>query len=228
MKRILVIEDEADMQFVLTDNLEAEGHRVTAVGTGQDGLEQASGGDFDLIVLDIMLPDINGFEVCKQIRARGLLTPLIMLTAKGDEIDKVVGLEIGADDYVTKPFAMREFQARVMAALRRGPQQGVRAPNRCEIGDIQVDFTRHEILRGDEREHLTRHENDLLRCLAEHRGEPVSRKQILEEVWGVNSSPTNRTVDNCIARLRGKLEPDPGTPRYIITVHGAGYTLVGD
>ena len=225
MQRILIVEDETDMQFILTDNLEAEGYSVVAVGTGQDGLEKAGKGGFDLIILDLMLPDINGFEVCKQIRAEDPATPLIMLTAKGDEIDKVVGLEVGADDYITKPFAMREFLARVMAALRRGARQRPDALGSCRIGDAEVSFVRHEIALGDKRERLTRQENDLLRCLVENRGETVSRKTILEEVWGVEATSSNRTVDNCVARLRGKLEPDPGTPRFINTVHGAGYTL---
>jgi len=225
MQRILIVEDETDMQFILTDNLEAEGYEATVAGTGQDGLNRAQEGGFDLIILDLMLPDINGFEVCKQIRAEDPLTPLIMLTAKGDEIDKVVGLEVGADDYVTKPFAMRELLARVMAALRRGARQPHGAPDGGRIGDAEVSFVRHEVVRNDRRERLTRQENDLLRCLVEHRGETISRKMILEEVWGVETTSANRTVDNCIARLRSKLEPDPGKPRYIITVHGAGYTL---
>ncbi len=225
MQRILIVEDELDMQFILTDNLEAEGYDVTAVGTGQDGLNQAQEGGFDLIILDLMLPDINGFEVCKRIRVQDPSTPLVMLTAKGDEIDRVVGLEVGADDYITKPFAMREFLARVMAALRRGAQRQHAALGSCRIGDTEVSFVRHEIVRDNRRDRLTRQENDLLRCLSEHRGETVSRETILEGVWGVEATAGNRTVDNCIARLRSKLEPDPSKPRHIITVHGVGYTL---
>jgi DNA-binding response OmpR family regulator len=225
MQRILIVEDELDMQFILTDNLEAEGYDVTAVGTGQDGLNQAQEGGFDLIILDLMLPDTNGFEVCKRIRVQDPSTPLVMLTAKGDEIDRVVGLAVGADDYITKPFAMREFLARVMAALRRGTQQQHAALGSCRIGDAEVSFVHHEIVRDNRRDRLTRLENDLLRCLSEHRGETVSRETILERVWGVEATAGNRTVDNCIARLRSKLEPDPGRPRHIITVHGVGYTL---
>jgi DNA-binding response OmpR family regulator len=226
MSRILVIEDEQDMQFMLCDNLRAEGHEVEAVGTGREGLGKGLSGEYALIVLDIMLPDINGIEVCKKIRARDPLIPVVMLTAKGDEVDKVVGLEVGADDYITKPFSMREFVARVKAALRRGERAPGGAVAECAIGDARVDFARRELSRGRERISLTRCENDLLRLLATQRGETVSRRRILEAVWGSELQAGNRTVDNYVARLRGKIEPNPAQPQHILTDHGAGYRLV--
>jgi DNA-binding response OmpR family regulator len=225
MQRILVVEDEADMRFVLSDNLQAEGYGVEAVGTGKQGIERGLSGDFALVILDLMLPDINGIEVCKKLRAKDQRTPIIILTARGDEIDKVVGLEVGADDYVTKPFGMREFLARIKAVLRRAEQSPAASVTETTIGDMHVDFRRREIRRGDRIETLTRYENDLLQLLAAHRAEPVSRRRILEAVWGADQSSGNRTVDNCIVRLRAKIESD-GSPGNIQTVHGVGYRLI--
>ncbi len=226
MAKILVVEDEADMQFVLTDNLSAEGHDVDAVGEGKEGCLRALSGDYDLVILDIMLPDVNGVEVCKQIRARNVSIPIIFLTAKGDEIDKVVGLEVGADDYITKPFSVREVLARTKAALRRAGIAQSEAPRECIIGDGRVDFARREFSARGETIKLTPYENGLLRYLASRRGDVVSRDDILREVWGQEASPSNRTVDNYVVRVRHKLEEDPGNPRYVITVHGSGYKLV--
>ena len=226
MDRILVVEDDADMQFVLSDNLQAEGYEVASTTSGREGAEMALTGRFQLVILDLMLPDLSGVEVCKTIRLRDRAIPVIMLTAKGEEIDKVVGLEVGADDYVTKPFGMREFLARVKAALRRsgGPTQGT--PGEHLIGDLRIDLARHEVAGGDRRERLTRYEAELLQLLLDNRGEVLSREKILENIWGQAPDSSNRTVDNYVARLRAKVEEAPAKPRHIITVHGKGYKLV--
>ena len=226
MSKILIIEDDREMQFVLSDNLQAEGHETVAATTGAAGLQQWKAGDVDLILLDLMLPDASGIEICKQIRTQDGDTPIIMLTAKTDEIDKVVGLEVGADDYVTKPFGVRELLARVKAMLRRSARSSAQPMQECTLGDVVVDFARRELRRGRHTEKLTRYESDLLRFLAENRGESMSREKILEEVWGAELSAGNRTVDNYIARLRAKIETSPSHPRHILTVHGAGYRLV--
>ena len=226
MARILVVEDEQDMQFLLGDNLQAEGHEVESVGTGREGIAKGLSGEFDLMILDLMLPDIGGVEVCKRIRARNTALPVIMLTAKGDEIDKVVGLEVGADDYVTKPFGMREFLARVKAALRRSERAASSPLAECAIGDGIVDFTRREIVRGKRKEKLTRYESDLLQLLAANRRQTVTRKRILQEVWGSEPASGNRTVDNYVVKLRGKIERDPDRPELLVTVHGVGYMLM--
>jgi DNA-binding response OmpR family regulator len=226
MPRILVIEDEPDMQFILTDNLRAEGYQVEAVARGREGIAQALSGNFELILLDLMLPDINGIEVCKAIRAQDRDTPIVVLTAKGEEIDKVVGLEVGADDYVTKPFGMREFLARVKAALRRSGRLQGQSLKEARIGDARIDFTTRELSRGKEKGKLTRYETDLLRFLTENRGQVVSRKRILEEVWGSPEMEGSRIVDNYVARLRAKIEKLPDSPKHILTLHGSGYKLV--
>ncbi|MBN1672497.1 MAG: response regulator transcription factor [Kiritimatiellae bacterium] len=226
MPKILVIEDEKDMQFILSDNLSEEGYDVETASAGKEGLSKALSGAFDLVVLDIMLPEMSGIEVCKLLRAQDAVTPVIMLTAKGDEIDKVVGLEVGADDYITKPFGMREFLARVKAALRRAGVLHAERPSSCLIGETSVDFARQAITAGDRQTSLTSQENSLLQFLAENRGRVVSRERILKEVWGIDTATTTRTLDNYIAKLRAKLEPDPAHPRHILTAHGTGYKLV--
>jgi len=226
MHKILVIEDEPDMQFILSDNMESEGYEVEVASNGRRGAKRGTSGDFSLIILDIMLPDLNGIEVCKTIRSRDAATPIIMLTARGDEIDKVVGLEVGADDYVTKPFSMRELQARVKAHLRRAANIASPEISECVIGDATADLARRELVRGDKSVKLTRYENDLLRFLAENRGRVVSRQRIIDEVWNGASSSASRTIDNYVARLRSKVESSPSLPRHILTVHGEGYKLV--
>jgi len=226
MASVLIIEDEEDMRFVLSDNLQAEGYEVETAACGRDGATKALAGEFSLILLDLMLPDINGLEVCKAIRAQNRLTPIIILTAKGEEIDKVVGLEVGADDYVTKPFSMRELLARIKAALRRSGGLPSQTLAECVIGDATVDFASREIIRGTAREGLTRYETELLRILAMNRGRPVSRARILQEVWRTDANAETRTVDNCVKRLRAKIEPAPAKPRHIVTVHGTGYKLL--
>ena len=226
MARILVIEDDPDMQFLLCDNLGTEGYETTAVATGGEGVRRALAGDHDLIILDLMLPDLSGIEVCKRIRIENQMTPIVILTAKGEEIDKVVGLEVGADDYITKPFGMHEFLARIKAALRRAQHGPARPLSECVIGALKVDFVRRQVTGGAARVSLTRCENDLLRLLAMERGETVARERILAEVWSTGMQSGNRTVDNYIARLRTKIERDPGHPEHILTVHGMGYRLV--
>jgi two-component system alkaline phosphatase synthesis response regulator PhoP len=226
MNDILVIEDEKDMRFILSDSLGAEGYRVHTASEGREGLKMALTREFDLILLDIMLPDLNGIEVCKLIRAQDSKIPILMLTAKGEEIDKVVGLEVGADDYITKPFGMRELLARIKAAIRRSSQTPVEIVTECVIAGMTVDFNKSEMTQGRRKKKLTRYENDLLRFLAVHRGSVVSRNRIAEEVWGREASPSSRTVDNYIARLRSKIEPTPAEPQHILTVHGEGYKLV--
>ncbi len=225
MARILVVEDELDMQFVLSDNLETEGHEVDMTDSGREAVGKALSGEYSLVLLDIMLPDINGIEVCKLIRAENATIPIIILTAKGEEIDKVVGLEVGADDYITKPFSIRELLARIKAALRRVGQLHPDGLRECAIGDVTVNFSRHKITVDEGTERLTRYENDLLQFLVANRGQVVERDRILREVWGLDPTPANRTVDNYIARLRSRIEPDPSKPRHILTVHGKGYRL---
>jgi DNA-binding response OmpR family regulator len=226
MSKILIIEDEEDMQFILSDNLRAEGHDVDLAAGGREGLRRALEGGYGLILLDIMLPDLSGLEICKMIRARDRATPILMLTAKGDEIDKVVGLEVGADDYITKPFRMRELLARVKAALRRSGRLYPEAVPEVSLGELRIDFQRQEVSVGGRLQRLTPYESELLRFLAAHRGEVVSRERILETVWSVAPSPSNRTVDNFVARLSQKIETDPSRPRHVLTVHGEGYKLL--
>jgi DNA-binding response OmpR family regulator len=225
MAKILIIEDEEDMRFILADNLQAEGYDVEGVATGREGVARAESDEFALIILDLMLPDINGLEVCKAVRARDASTPIIILTAKGSETDKVVGLEVGADDYVTKPFGMPEFLARVKAAIRRAGGLSAQSLTECAIGDLKVDFPARELTREGRSESLTRYETELLRFLAQHRGAPVSRARILQAIWRTEPTTETRTVDNCIKRLRAKIEPVPARPRHILTVHGLGYKL---
>jgi DNA-binding response OmpR family regulator len=226
MPRILIIEDDKDMQFVLSDGLQAEGYETAVASEGQEGLARIRDGNVELVLLDLMLPDLSGIEVCRQIRTRNGALPVIMLTAKTEEIDKVVGLEVGADDYVTKPFSMRELLARIRALLRRSTRAEARPVAEAAIGSAVVDFAHRELRRGTRSESLTRYEADLLHFLALHRGETVSRERILEEVWGAELNSGNRTVDNYIARLRAKLEASPARPQFILTVHGSGYKLV--
>ena len=226
MAKILVVEDEKDMQFVLSDNLEAEGHEVDVTASGREAVSKALSGEYALVLLDIMLPDISGIEVCKLIRSENTSIPIVILTAKGEEIDRVVGFEVGADDYVTKPFSIRELIARIKAALRRAGQLLPAGLRECAIGEVTINFSRHEMSVDGRTERLTRYESELLQFLVANRGQVVPRDRILVDVWGVDPSPANRTVDNYIARLRGKLEPDPSQPRHILTVHGKGYRLV--
>jgi len=223
IQRILVIEDEPDLLRGLELNLKAEGYSVLTSSRGDNGIEQALLERPELILLDIMLPGMNGLDVCRELRKRGFDAPIIMLTAKAEEVDRVVGLEIGADDYVTKPFGVRELLARIRARLRKRPGQD---DPKLRFGHVEVDFARHEVTNRGKRVELTGKELEVLRLLAQHRGEIVSRDRLLEEVWGYESYPTTRTVDNHILRLRQKLEENPSDPRHILSVYGEGYKLV--
>jgi DNA-binding response OmpR family regulator len=224
MQRILVIEDEPDLRRGLEMNLKAEGYGVLTAVSGEAGLEQALDERPDLVLLDVMLPGLNGFDVCRELRRKGFEAPIIMLTAKAEEIDRVVGLEIGADDYVTKPFGLRELLARIRVRLRR--HAPAHASEVLRFGSVEVDFDRHEASRKGARVELTGKEFDVLKLLAQHAGETITRDRLLNEVWGYESYPTTRTVDNHVLRLRQKLEDDPANPRHILSIYGEGYKLV--
>ncbi len=223
--RILIIEDEPSMRTVLKDILEAEGFRVLTAADGEAGLRAALGEKADLILLDVMLPKLDGFAVCSELRSLNIPVPVLMLTAKGRIEDRVTGLDSGADDYLVKPFSAEELLARVRAALRRVRRQS-RIATSLRLGDVRIDFVRQTARRGSATIYLTAREFGMLRLLAEAGGEPVSRERFLDVVWGYAAFPTTRTVDNHIAGLRTKLEPDPENPKWIQTVHGVGYRLV--
>jgi len=223
--KILIVEDEPDMVLGLKDNFEFEGYEVTTAADGQTGLEKARSQQPDLVILDIMLPRLSGLEVCKTLRGEGFETPIIMLTARGQEIDKVVGLELGADDYVTKPFSIRELLARVRAILRRTDGTRKRLSNYA-FGDVELDFEIYRAKRGGEPLELSPREFELLRYLIERKGETVSRDKLLEDVWGYESYPSTRTVDTHIAKLRAKIGDSGTDPRFILTIHGVGYKFV--
>ena len=225
MAKILIVEDEPDMVLGLKDNFEFEGYEVTTAADGQTGLEKARSQQPDLVILDIMLPRLSGLEVCKTLRGEGFETPIIMLTARGQEIDKVVGLELGADDYVTKPFSIRELLARVRAILRRTDGTRRRLSN-YSFGDVELDFEIYRARRGGEPLELSPREFELLRYLIERKGETVSRDKLLEDVWGYESYPSTRTVDTHIAKLRAKIGDSGTDPRFILTIHGVGYKFV--
>jgi DNA-binding response OmpR family regulator len=224
--RILIIEDEPDLLRGLALNLKAEGYSVLTASRGDAGIQQALRERPELILLDIMLPGMNGLDVCRELRKKGFEAPIIMLTAKAEEMDRVVGLEIGADDYVTKPFGLRELLARIRVRLRRHAPVA-EGGAKLRFGSVEVHFEKHEAWREGKRIDLTAKEFEVLRLLARHRGEIVTRDRLLEEVWGYESYPTTRTVDNHILRLRQKLEEDPSDPRYILSVYGEGYKFVG-
>lgn len=228
-QHILLIEDEPGLVLTLTDRLESEGYTLETAHDGDAGLHLAQTKPFDAIILDIMLPRKNGFDVCRDLRQQGNRTPILMLTARGQVVDKVVGLKLGADDYLTKPFEMMELLARIEALLRR-VQPGTPASGGTEAFQfdvVQVDFKRAEVLRNRLPVELSAREFKLLQYLIEHRGRTISRDELLDEVWGYNAMPSTRTVDVHIAWLRQKLEPNPRHPRFILTVHGLGYKFAG-
>jgi DNA-binding response OmpR family regulator len=222
MKKILIIEDEKSILMALEDNLGLEGYEVVCATDGEHGLSLAKKQKFDLLILDIMLPKMDGFEVCKQLRKDGITMPILMLTAKSQEIDKVLGLELGADDYVTKPFSPRELLARVKALLRRAGQSHQHI-DKCSFGDVEVDFVKYEAKKKRKLIYLSALEFDLLRFLIKHRGQVMNRNSILDEVWGRDVYIQPRTVDKHIAELRKKIEEDPQNPRYIMGMRGVGY-----
>lgn len=224
--RILIVEDEPAMVAGLRDNFEYEGYEVISAADGADGLERALADNPDLVVLDVMMPRMSGLDVCKQLKARKPSMPIIMLTARGQEIDKVVGLELGADDYVTKPFSIRELMARVKAVLRRaGPQAP--APEIYRFSDVEINVRSNEVLRAGTPIDLSAKEFALLAYFCAHPAETLTRDRLLDAVWGYENYPNTRTVDTHIVHLRQKIEPNPEDPRFILTVHGSGYKFVG-
>lgn len=226
MAHILVIEDEPEMQRGLRDNLEFEGYDVEVVGDGKKGLDVLLAKKFDLVLLDVMLPGMSGFDVCKNARAQGVSIPIIMLTAKGEEVDKVLGLEFGADDYITKPFSLRELLARVKAVLRRSSVDTKSSVSKITLGVLTIDFNGYTATKKGKPVSLTSKEFDILRYLWTHQQHVVSRDDLLTNVWGYDESITSRTVDNFIVKLRKNIEKDPSHPKHIITVHGTGYKLI--
>jgi DNA-binding response OmpR family regulator len=224
--KILVVEDEPAMVAGLRDNFEFEGYEVITARDGIEGLERALDESPDLVVLDVMMPRMSGLEVCKQLRAKRASLPIIMLTARGQEVDKVVGLELGADDYVTKPFSIRELLARVKSVLRRTAVLP-KDKDQHSFADVEVDLRRCRVLRSGKALDISAKEFDLLKYFICHSGETLSRDRLLEDVWGYENYPTTRTVDTHLVRLRQKLEPDPEQPQYFLTVHGTGYRFVG-
>ena len=224
--RILIVEDEPAMVQGLRDNFEYEGYEVISAEDGVEGLERAMSDNPDLVVLDVMMPRMSGLDVCKQLKTKRPGLPIIMLTARGQEIDKVVGLELGADDYVTKPFSIRELMARVKAVLRRVSPQ---APSGdvYRFSDVEVNIRKNEVLRSGQPVDLSSKEFALLAYFVAHPSETLSRDRLLDAVWGYENYPNTRTVDTHIVHLRQKLEPNPEEPRFILTVHGTGYKFVG-
>lgn len=223
--RLLIIEDEVPMRTALLETLAAEGYRVKAAADGVTGLETACTEPFDLILLDVMMPGLDGHAVCRELRKRGRDMPVLMLTAKGRIDDRVDGLDSGADDYLVKPFSLRELLARIRALLRRF-ERGQSVPELLSIGRATIDFRQHTLERDGTTHPLSEKESGILRLLAAHAGETVTRERFLDVVWGYNSFPSTRTVDNFIAGLRAKLEPDPAQPVHLITCRGAGYRLI--
>ena len=225
-ERILLVEDEEALCMTLTDRLRSEGYETDCAHDGEQGYRRASEGAYDLIILDVMLPRRNGFDVCRDIRAAGLITPVLMLTARAQTVDKVVGLKLGADDYLTKPFDMLELLARIEALLRRAPSKPADSAAVYEAGALRVDVRGTEVKLDSKPVNLSAREFQLLRYFLEHRGATLSRNEILREVWGYNVETFTRTVDVHVASLRQKLADDPRQPQFILTVPGLGYKFV--
>ncbi len=227
MKRILIVEHDDSIKSGLENILRNEGYEIRSAKSGQEGYQVAKESDPDLIILDLMLPGMSGLEICKRLRDEGMKTPVIILTAKAEESDKVLALELGADDYVTKPFSVRELIARVRAHLRR--EEVITAsgketmPDEFKFGEVVINFKRHEVIKAGERQDLTNREFLLLEYFIRHRGEVLTRDHLLENIWGHKTFPTTRTLDTHVRRLRKHIEPYPENPRYIKTVHGIGY-----
>jgi len=228
MTKILIVDDEPAMRQGLADNLEFEGYETAMAENGREGLEKILSQKFDLIVLDVMMPEMSGFDVCKELRKRNITVPVILLTAKGEEIDKVLGLELGADDYLTKPFSLRELLARIKAILRRsgGQNEPAAVEKFVTIGLLQVDFTNYKARAEDREIKLSHKEFEILHYLWDHKQAVVSRADLLKNIWEYDEFPTTRTVDNFILKLRQKIENNPNDPENIITVHGVGYKLL--
>lgn len=229
-KKILLVEDEPGLVLTLTDRLESEGYEVDAARDGGEASKKAAEGHYDLILLDVMLPGKSGFDVCRELRMRGSSTPILFLTARGEVADKVVGLKLGGDDYLTKPFDMMELTARVEALLRRAGEsapKGTAAPVRYAFGDVEVDFRKAEVTRAKTPIELSALEFKLLKYFIENRGATLSREELLSRVWGYDAAIHSRTVDVHVSGLRQKIEPNPARPQYVVTVHKLGYRFLG-
>jgi len=226
--KILLVEDEEGLILTLTDRLLSEGFEVASAADGEAGLSLALNENFDLIVLDVMLPKKNGLDVCRDLRQKKITTPILMLTARGETIDKVLGLKLGADDYLTKPFEVMELLARIEALLRRSPQTINNSPDSFRFGAVQIDFKRAEVRKSNAPVELSAMEFKILQYFIENRGKVVSRDELLDEVWGYDAMPTTRTVDVHVAWLRQKLEENPRHPQFIQTVHGLGYKFAAN
>lgn len=227
MYSILVVEDEPGMLMGLKDNLEFESYQVDTAEDGEVGIQKIMNNTYNLVLLDVMLPKISGFDICKKARAKGIQTPIILLTAKGEEIDKVLGLELGADDYITKPFSLRELLARIRAVLRRTQTVPV-YQEKLKIGRLQIDFKSFEGVVDGVEVKMSSKEVEILHYLWDNSNKTVSRDDLLDEVWGTEYQPTSRTIDNFILKLRQKIEDDPNHAKIILTVHGVGYRLVSN
>jgi two-component system alkaline phosphatase synthesis response regulator PhoP len=226
----LLVEDEPGLVLTLTDRLENEGYAVESAPEGNEALKKAAESTYDLVVLDVMLPGKSGFDVCRELRSRGSSTPILFLTARGEVADKVVGLKLGGDDYLTKPFDMMELTARVEALLRRSAANAAdsgAAPARYAFGDVKVDFRKAEVTRGNMPIELSALEYKLLKYFIENRGATLSREELLSRVWGYDAFIHSRTVDVHVSGLRQKIEPNPARPRYVVTVHKLGYRFLG-
>jgi DNA-binding response OmpR family regulator len=225
--KILVVEDEPHMSMGLRDNLEFDGYEVTCAENGALGLRLILSNSYDLILLDVMMPEMSGLDVCKKTRSAGIDTPIIFLTAKGEEIDKVVGLELGSDDYITKPFSVRELLARIKAVLRRKvPVSDEKLSAPIRVGKLTINFSSYTAEDSTGEVRMSHKEFDILKYLLENKNKIISRHNLLESVWGYEETPTTRTVDNFIVKLRHKIEEDANAPRIILTVHGTGYKLI--
>lgn len=225
MKKILIVDDEAAMRTGLIDNLEIEGYETDEAGDGLSAVEKIKNNEYSLMVLDVMMPGLSGFDVCKKIRAMGNQTPIILLTAKGEEIDKVLGLELGADDYITKPFSLREFLARVKVILRRTEGVVTKSSN-MEIGKLRINFSTFAATSNGKDTSLSHREFEILKYLVDHKNSTISRDELLENVWGLQKGITTRTIDNFIMKLRQKVEADANHPKIILTIYGIGYKLI--
>jgi DNA-binding response OmpR family regulator len=231
MARILIIEDDPAIVRGLKDTLEDESYEVLTAADGQEGYEKIIRENPDLIILDLMLPKLDGFDLCRRARSERIPTPILILTARGAEADRIKGLDLGGDDYVVKPFSLLELLARVRALLRRPPPASASAKsltNILEFGNVVIDFRCFEASKAGRVLEMSRKEYGILRCLASRAGAVVTRNELLDEVWGIDSYPTTRTIDNHMSMIRAKIEDNPAEPKYLITVHGVGYKLVVD
>jgi len=226
MRRVLLVEDEPGLVLTISDRLRAEGYEVASAADGPSGLERASREAWDVILLDVMLPGKSGFDVCRDLRQRGVTTPVIMLTARGQVVDKVLGLKLGADDYLTKPFDLMELAARIEVQLRRAGPDGAVA-TQYSFGDVTIDFRKAVVTKNGRELEVSAREFLLLKYFVENREATLSREVLLNDVWGYQSMPNTRTVDVHVAWLRQKIEPNPKNPQYIVTSHGLGYKFLG-